>query len=118
MTRKRQNDPSNVPADAEAIAAIAASVEEAKQLYALDDHRTILIPITTDPDTGAIIEQKIATLPADKLPKGAVELGVPAPIQEDGSMVLVSSTGGIAYVPAADLVDYPGFARAVAEVHF
>lgn len=88
-----------------------------KAEFALSGYKTVLIPIGTD-ENGAILEQRLATLPADNIPADAIDIGEPAPVQDNGEMVLISNTGGVVRVPAASLKDYPGYARAVAEVHF
>ncbi len=87
------------------------------QRFDLSGHVTVLIPITTGPN-GEIVAQKILTVSDQSIPEGAEVLGEPAAVRADGQMVVVSSTGGIAYVPAGDLKDYPGYARAVEGVHF
>jgi hypothetical protein len=93
----------------------AAATEAQK--FDLSGHVTILIPITTDP-SGGLIPQQLLTVSDKSVPDGAEILGEPAPVRANGEMVLISNTGGIVYVPAADLKDYPGFARAVEGVHF
>lgn len=85
--------------------------------FDLSGHVTVLIPISIGP-SGEIIPQKLLTVSKDSVPEGAEILGEPAPVRANGEMVLVSSSGGICYVPAADLKDYPGYARAVEGVHF
>ena len=87
------------------------------QKFDLSGHVTVLIPITTDP-SGGIIPQQLLTVSDKSVPEGAEVLGEPASVRANGEMVLVSSTGGICYVPAADLKDYPGYARAVEGIHF
>ena len=96
---------------------VAKTIDDIKAEFALDGHKTVLIPIATD-ESGAILAQHFVTVPADKIPEGAIDIGEPAPVQDNGEMVLISNTGGVVRVPAADLADYPGYARAVAEVHF
>lgn len=85
--------------------------------FDLSGHVTVLIPITTGP-SGELVPQQILTLSEKSVPEGAEILGEPAPVRANGEMVLVSSSGGVCYVPAADLKDYPGYARAVEGVHF
>ena len=96
---------------------VAKTIDDIKAEFALDGYKTVLIPISTD-ESGAILAQHFVTVPADKIPEGGIDIGTPAPVQDNGEMVLISNTGGIVRVPAADLTDYPGYARAVAEVHF
>jgi hypothetical protein len=87
------------------------------QKFDLSGHVTVLIPITTDP-RGGIIPQQLLTVSDKSVPEGAEILGEPAAVRANGEMVLISDAGGIVYVPAADLKDYPGYARAVEGVHF
>lgn len=94
----------------------AIEVVEA-QKFDLSGHVTVLIPVTTGP-SGEIVPQQILTVSDKSIPEGADVLGEPAAVRADGQMVLISATGGIVFVPAADLKDYPGYARAVEGVHF
>jgi hypothetical protein len=95
---------------------LANEASEAKK-FDLSGHVTVLIPISTGTQ-GEIIPQQILTVSDKSVPEGAEVLGEPAPVLANGEMVLVSKSGGIAYVPAAPLADYPEYARAVAGVHF
>lgn len=114
---KKQETPETIENETTGQLVVAKTLDDIKAEFALDDHKTVLIPISTD-ESGAILAQHFVTVPADKIPEGGIDIGAPAPVQDNGEMVLISSTGGLVRVPAADLRDYPGYARAVAEVHF
>eukprot|EP01038_Epipyxis_sp_PR26KG_P016839 gene16839-23065_t len=47
-----------------------------KAEFALSGYKTVLIPIGTD-ENGAILEQRLATLPADNIPADAIDIGEP-----------------------------------------
>jgi hypothetical protein len=93
------------------------TVETQAHKFDLSGQVTVLIPISTGP-SGEIVPQRMLTVSNASIPEGAEKLGEPAPVQANGEMVLVSNTGGVVRVPAADLKDYPGYARAVEGVHF